>query len=216
MTTRPAVAEGQLYRDLAPDMKDRHRYLRVTAVTNAQATLLVENDLGGQVGRVTRASLTRLSGSAFELLGDPADTDPLYLKLLNAMSLVHGTKATSADYARAALHVTRRAAGSLTVQTFHSSIGGAMGAANKANADMAARIAVARAAEDASKAAYAPGDRVVFWAGRAGPPGRYARHRHRRIRRHRGRGGRPAGRRPPLQHGRHRTRPDHQQQRTQG
>ncbi|MGW6741658.1 DUF6354 family protein [Streptomyces sp. NPDC055025] len=107
MTVRPAVAEGQLYRDLAPDMKARDRRLRVTEVGPSQATLIVEHDREGTAGRTTRASLARLRGGAFELLEDPADTDPLYLALLAAMSRVRGAKATPADYARAALNVVR-------------------------------------------------------------------------------------------------------------
>lgn len=150
MTTRPAVSEGQLYRDLAPDMKDRHRYLRVTAVTNAQASLLVENDLGGQVGRVTRASLTRLSSSAFELLERPRRHRPAVPE--TAQRHEPGPRrqgdARRLRQGSAACRPHHRAAGSLTMQTFHSSIGEAMGAANKANADMAARIVVARAVED--------------------------------------------------------------------
>ncbi|MDK0525021.1 DUF6354 family protein [Streptomyces sp. ML-6] len=107
MNARPAVAEGQLYRDLAPDMKDRQRHLRVTGTTVTHATLVVEHDLGGQTGRITKASLTRLGSSAFELLEDPADTDPMYLSLLAAMSRAHRPGATPADYARAALSVVR-------------------------------------------------------------------------------------------------------------
>lgn len=107
MPIRTAVAEGQLYRDLAPDMKPRNRCLRVTEISPTHATLVVERDLGGQVGRSTRASLTRLRGGAFELVEDPADTDPLYLALLAATSRVHGPKAEPADYARAALGVIR-------------------------------------------------------------------------------------------------------------
>lgn len=48
------------------------------------------------------------------------------------------------------------------MQSFHTSIGEAMGAANKAKADTAARIALARAAEDARKAVFRSGDRVTL------------------------------------------------------
>lgn len=105
MTTAVAVAEGQLYRDLAPDMIDRDRRLRVTSINDTHAELIVEHDHGGQAGRKTRAALARLRSAAFELLEDPADTDPLYLTLLSAVSRVHGPKATPADYARATLSV---------------------------------------------------------------------------------------------------------------
>ncbi|GAA4824278.1 DUF6354 family protein [Streptomyces ziwulingensis] len=109
MTTAIAVAEGQLYRDRAPDMIDRDRRLRVTSISKTHAELVVEHDHGGQAGRKTRAALTRLRSSAFDLLEDPADTDPLYLQILSAMSRVHGPGATPADYARAALTTLRTA-----------------------------------------------------------------------------------------------------------
>ncbi|MGW5852402.1 DUF6354 family protein [Streptomyces sp. NPDC055254] len=99
-----SVAENQLYRDLAPDMKARNRCLRVTAVRDGRADLVVEHDLGGTAGRKTHASLARLRSSAFELVEDPADADPRYLALLVAISEVHRPGATPAEYARAALH----------------------------------------------------------------------------------------------------------------
>ncbi|MGS2592109.1 DUF6354 family protein [Streptomyces hebeiensis] len=98
------VVEGQLYRDLAPDMKSRDRRLRVSAVGDVQAELIVEHDLGGSTGKKTRASLKRLRSTAFELIEDPTDSDPLYLALLEAVAAVHRPGATPADYARAALH----------------------------------------------------------------------------------------------------------------
>lgn len=103
------VSKGQLYRDLAPDMKPRDRRLRVMAVGNARAALVVEHDLGAVAGKKTHASITRLMSTAFELLEDPADTDPQYLALLAAMAEVHRPEATPADYARAALHAIRGA-----------------------------------------------------------------------------------------------------------
>ncbi|MFF8322941.1 DUF6354 family protein [Streptomyces bobili] len=54
-----------------------------------------------------RRSPARLRSAAFELLEDPADADPLYLRLLSAVSRVHGSSATPADYARAALSAVR-------------------------------------------------------------------------------------------------------------
>lgn len=102
MTT---VVEGQLYRDLAPDMKPRDRRLRVIAVGDTHADLVVEHDLTGQVRKKTRASISRLQSAAFELLEDPADTDPLYLALLVAIGEVHHHGATLVDYARAAHRV---------------------------------------------------------------------------------------------------------------
>ncbi|MFF3675949.1 DUF6354 family protein [Streptomyces sp. NPDC002120] len=101
------VAENQLYRDLAPDMKARDRRLRVTAVRDGRADLVVEHDLGGPAGRKTHASTARLRSAAFELIEDPADADPQYLALLAAVAEVHRPGATPPDYARAALHVLR-------------------------------------------------------------------------------------------------------------
>jgi hypothetical protein len=107
MTVKPAVGVGQLYRDLAPDMKHRDRRLRVIGIGDTTAELVVEHDLGGTVGRNTKAGVVRLRSSAFELIEDTADADPLYLFLLSAMGRVHRPKATPADYARAALQVVR-------------------------------------------------------------------------------------------------------------
>ncbi|MFE4512585.1 DUF6354 family protein [Kitasatospora sp. NPDC056783] len=101
---------GQLYRDLAPDMKARDRRLRVLAVGPERADLAVEHDLGGPVGRKTHASIARLRSSAFELIEDATDADPQYLAVLAAVTDVHQPDATPADYARAALHAIRRAA----------------------------------------------------------------------------------------------------------
>ncbi|WP_030756504.1 DUF6354 family protein [Streptomyces sp. NRRL F-5135] len=105
--TRPAITVRQLYRDLAPDMKSRDRRLRVISVGDARAELVVEHDLGGPTGKKTSVSLNRLRSSAFELLEDSTDSDPLYLALLAAISDVHRPGATPADYARAALHTFR-------------------------------------------------------------------------------------------------------------
>ncbi|MEJ8640591.1 DUF6354 family protein [Streptomyces sp. MS1.HAVA.3] len=58
---------------------------------------------------MTHASLARLRSAAFELIEDPADTDPQYLVLLAAIAEVHRPGATPADYARAALHAVRHA-----------------------------------------------------------------------------------------------------------
>ena len=99
------VTVGQLYRDMAVDMQPRHRRLRVTMVGDNHAELVVEHDLTGQVGKKTKASIKRLNSGVFELLEDPADTDPLYLALLAAVSAVHGPEATPVHYARAAHQV---------------------------------------------------------------------------------------------------------------
>ncbi|RSS40124.1 hypothetical protein EF912_32555, partial [Streptomyces sp. WAC07061] len=83
------VTVGQLYRDLAPDMKARDRRLRVLEVGNSRARLLVEHDLGGTGGKTTHASLLRLNSRAFELVEDTLDEDPRYLAVLAAISHVH-------------------------------------------------------------------------------------------------------------------------------
>ncbi|MEW2373906.1 DUF6354 family protein [Streptomyces sp. NPDC006656] len=102
MTT--AVVKGQLYLDLAPDMKARDRRLRVVEVGSARARLVVEHDLGGQAGKTTHASIIRLTSRAFELLEDVLDQDPRYLAVLAAISAVHRPGASPADYARAAVN----------------------------------------------------------------------------------------------------------------
>ncbi|MFF4583611.1 DUF6354 family protein [Streptomyces sp. NPDC001373] len=102
-----AVTTGQLYRDLAPDMKVRDRRLRVVEVGNARARLVVEHDLAGQHGKTTYASVVRLASRAFELLEDTIDEDPHYLTVLAAISAVHHPDASPADYTRAALHAIR-------------------------------------------------------------------------------------------------------------
>ncbi|MEU3725316.1 DUF6354 family protein [Streptomyces sp. NPDC031705] len=105
---RSAVAEGQLYRDLAPDMKDRDRRLRVTQVRDGRADFVVGHDLRGPADRTTHASSARLRSAAFELVEDPADADPQYLALLATLTEVHHPGATPPDYARVALNVLRR------------------------------------------------------------------------------------------------------------
>ncbi|MET8298881.1 DUF6354 family protein [Streptomyces sp. NPDC005180] len=97
------VTEGQLYRDMAPDMKARDRRLRVLEVGNSRARLLVEHDLGGTSGKTTHASLLRLTSRAFELIEDTVEEDPRYLAVLAAISEVHHPDASPADYTRAAL-----------------------------------------------------------------------------------------------------------------
>ncbi|MEU3407637.1 DUF6354 family protein [Streptomyces sp. NPDC006670] len=99
-----AVTNGQLYRDMAPDMKARDRRLRVLDVGNARARLLVEHDLGGPTGKTTHASVTRLTSRAFELLEDTIDDNPRYLAVLTAIAEVHHPDASPADYTRAALN----------------------------------------------------------------------------------------------------------------
>ncbi|MFJ9574502.1 DUF6354 family protein [Streptomyces bacillaris] len=101
------VTKDQLYRDLALDMKRRDRRLRVVAVGDSRADLVVEHDLGGQEGKRTHASLARLRSAAFELIEDAADADPQYLAVLAAVAEVHRPEATPADYARAALRALR-------------------------------------------------------------------------------------------------------------
>ncbi|MFG2394845.1 DUF6354 family protein [Streptomyces lavendulae] len=101
------VMKDRLYRDHAPDMKARDRRLRVTAVRDGRADLVVEHDPGGQAGRETHASLVRLRSAAFELLQDPADVDPQYLALPAAVAGVHRPGAAPPDYARAGLRGLR-------------------------------------------------------------------------------------------------------------
>ncbi|MFI5867324.1 DUF6354 family protein [Streptomyces sp. NPDC051546] len=100
------VRAGQLYRDLARDMLHRNRRLRVVSVDeDDRASCFVEHDRGGPAGRTPRIALTALASPAkWELLEEaPAvDTDPLYDMLLAALTGVHRSAATPADYANAA------------------------------------------------------------------------------------------------------------------
>ncbi|MFE6839658.1 DUF6354 family protein [Streptomyces sp. NPDC057705] len=66
-------------------MKARDRRLRVTAVRDGRADLVVEHDLGGQADRKTHAS-TAGCGPPLELIEDPADADPKCLALLAAVA----------------------------------------------------------------------------------------------------------------------------------
>ncbi|RSS41587.1 hypothetical protein EF912_31345 [Streptomyces sp. WAC07061] len=83
------VTVGQLYRDMAPDMKERDRRPRVVEVGNSRARLVIEHDRGGTGGKTTHASLLRLASRAFELVEDTLDEDPGYLAVLAAISQVH-------------------------------------------------------------------------------------------------------------------------------
>lgn len=97
-TTQSAVAVGQVYRDLAPDMRDRDRRMQIISIHDGRAKVIVVHDLNGTSGKATWANLSRLRSAAFELVEDPADEDPLYLRLLAEMP---------AEYARAALRIIR-------------------------------------------------------------------------------------------------------------
>ncbi|WP_372411982.1 DUF6354 family protein [Streptomyces luteireticuli] len=101
------VQEGQLYRDLAPDMTWRDRRLRVTAIEDGgRAVCAIEHDVGGPTsGATTRIHAKNLANPRkFELLEEAAAlaTDPRYAKLLAALAAVDRPGATLQDYARAA------------------------------------------------------------------------------------------------------------------
>ncbi|GGZ94986.1 hypothetical protein GCM10010371_63580 [Streptomyces subrutilus] len=100
------VREGQLYRDLARDMIDRDRRLRVLSIgDDGRAECRVEHDLDGTTGRRPFIQAKALAvPSRYELVEDAAGpgNDPRYLLLLAAVAAVHGPAATPADYARAA------------------------------------------------------------------------------------------------------------------
>ncbi|MEV6684563.1 DUF6354 family protein [Streptomyces sp. NPDC051130] len=107
------VTKDQPYRNLAADVQDRDRRLRVAAVRDGRAGLVAEHDRGGQAGRKVHASTARLRSSAFkltkdQLMKDPADADSQYLAVLAADAEVHLPRATPPDYARAAPHVLRQ------------------------------------------------------------------------------------------------------------
>ncbi|MEU7031611.1 DUF6354 family protein [Streptomyces sp. NPDC046275] len=100
------VRVGQLYRDLARDMRERDRQLRVISIgDDDRADCFVEHDLGGTTGKTPRIQVRALaSPGKFELLKEASDspTDPRFVALLAAITAAHGPKATPLDYARAA------------------------------------------------------------------------------------------------------------------
>ncbi|WP_435057787.1 DUF6354 family protein [Streptomyces sp. bgisy060] len=122
MSTSPAPAPstagpvrgGQLWQDMAPDMVDRKRMLRVVTVTETHAKCVVERDKRpGMTGRETRPlALKRFTTSAFKLIEDVVDDadQALYARFLAAMTSVQGASPTPVEYATAALRVHRELA----------------------------------------------------------------------------------------------------------
>jgi Family of unknown function (DUF6354) len=102
------VRVGQVLRDLARDMIDRDRRLRVLALgDDGRAECLVVHDYGGTTGRKPFIQIAALaSPSKFELVeeADEVTADPRYTVLLAAITAVHGPDASPGDYARAAFH----------------------------------------------------------------------------------------------------------------
>lgn len=100
------VRSGQLYRDLAPDMLDRDRRLRVTGIgEDGRAQCLVEHDHGGTTGKARHIQVRALATpSKFDLIEDASSspTDPRFATLMAAIAQVHTPAATPLDYARAA------------------------------------------------------------------------------------------------------------------
>ncbi|MEU9761686.1 DUF6354 family protein [Streptomyces sp. NPDC047987] len=101
------VRVGQLYRDLAPDMRERDRRLRVISIgEDDRADCFVEHDLAGSTGKKNPRIQVRALASAgkFELLEDVSSipTDPRFTTLMTAITAVHGPEAKPLDYARAA------------------------------------------------------------------------------------------------------------------
>ncbi|WEH37820.1 DUF6354 family protein (plasmid) [Streptomyces sp. AM 4-1-1] len=103
------VRVGQLWQDMAPDMVDRERMLRVVAVTETHAECVVERDnRPGMAGRTARPlALKRFTTSAFRLIEDAVDDadQVLYARFLAAMTGVQGTNPSPMEYATAALRV---------------------------------------------------------------------------------------------------------------
>ncbi|MET8816671.1 DUF6354 family protein [Streptomyces sp. NPDC004549] len=100
------VRVGQLYRDLARDMRDRDRRLRVLSIgDDDRAECSIEHDLGGPTGKTPRIQVRALATPAkFELLEEAShsNTDPRFVALLAAVTAIHGPAATPLDYALAA------------------------------------------------------------------------------------------------------------------
>ncbi|WP_030390896.1 DUF6354 family protein [Streptomyces sp. NRRL S-241] len=111
LSTVGPVRVGQLWQDMAPDMVDRKRMLRVVTVTETHAKCVVERDeRSGMTGRETRPlAVKRFATSAFKLIEDVVDDadQALYARFLAAMTGVQGTTPTPAEYATAALRVHR-------------------------------------------------------------------------------------------------------------
>ncbi|MFD8947590.1 DUF6354 family protein [Streptomyces xanthophaeus] len=114
LSTVSPVRVGQLWQDMAPDMVDRKRMLRVVTVSETHAKCVVERDeRPGMTGRETRPlALKRFATSAFKLIEDVVDDadQALYARFLAAMTGVHGTSPTPAEFATAALRVHRELA----------------------------------------------------------------------------------------------------------
>lgn len=111
LSTVGSVRVGQLWQDMAPDMVDRKRMLRVVTVSETHAKCVVERDeRPGMTGRETRPlALKRFATSAFKLIEDVVDDadQSLYARFLAAMTGVQGTSPTPAEFATAALRVHR-------------------------------------------------------------------------------------------------------------
>lgn len=109
LSTVGPVRVGQLWQDMAPDMVDRKRMLRVVTVTETHAKCVVERDeRPGMTGRETRPlAVKRFATSAFKLIEDVVDDadQALYARFLAAMTGVQGTNPTPVEYATAALRV---------------------------------------------------------------------------------------------------------------
>lgn len=107
-TIKRTVLPGQVLQDLARDMIDRDRRLRVlTLGADDRAKCLIVHDHGGATGRKSFIQIAALaSPSKFELVeeADEVTADPRYTVLLAAITTVYGPDAAPADYARAAFH----------------------------------------------------------------------------------------------------------------
>lgn len=107
------VRVGQLWQDMAPDMVDRERMLRVVAVGATHADCVIERDKQGTAGRKTRPlALKRFATSAFTLIEDVVDdADQVnYARFLAAMTGVQGGNPSPVQYATAALRVHKELA----------------------------------------------------------------------------------------------------------
>ncbi|MCZ1012039.1 DUF6354 family protein [Streptomyces lydicus] len=100
------VRIGQLYRDLARDMRERDRRLRVMSIgDDGRADCFVEHDLDGTTGKTVKIQVRALAyPGKFELLEEASNspTDPRFGVLVAAITAVHRPAATPLDYARAA------------------------------------------------------------------------------------------------------------------
>ncbi|MFJ5850853.1 DUF6354 family protein [Streptomyces sp. NPDC092903] len=106
--TAGAVRVRQLWQDMAPDMIDCERLLRVVAIDATHAECVVEHDKHGLTSRKPpRLALRRFATSALRLVEDVVDEpdQAVYSRFLTAMAEMQGRSPSAVEYATVALAV---------------------------------------------------------------------------------------------------------------